>query len=75
MSEATITSKGQSTIPADVRRAMGLSAGERVVFTCLPDGTTIMRGKTRSILDLQGILRPDASTPSVPVEAMRIGRG
>ena len=32
MSEATITSKGQVTIPAEIRKALGLSAGERVVF-------------------------------------------
>ena len=31
MSEATITSKGQVTIPAEIRKALGLSAGERKV--------------------------------------------
>jgi antitoxin PrlF len=46
MSEATITSKGQITVPADVRKALGLQAGERVVFTRLDDGTTVMRAKT-----------------------------
>ena len=45
MLEATITSKGQVTIPADIRKALGLTAGERVVFTRLDDGTTVMRPK------------------------------
>jgi antitoxin PrlF len=58
MSEATMTSKGQVTIPAEIRKALGLTAGERVVFTQLDDGTTIMRAKTRSILELRGLLKP-----------------
>jgi antitoxin PrlF len=75
MSEATVTSKGQITIPADIRKALGLSAGERVVFTQLEDGTTIMRSKTRSILDLKGMLKPRRGTHKVAVEDMRFGRG
>jgi antitoxin PrlF len=75
MSEATITSKGQVTIPADIRKALGLSAGERVVFTQLEDGTTIMRAKTRSILGLKGTLKPARGRRKVPVEDMNIGRG
>ncbi|MBI4755447.1 MAG: AbrB/MazE/SpoVT family DNA-binding domain-containing protein [Betaproteobacteria bacterium] len=74
MSEATVTSKGQVTIPADIRKALGLRAGDRVVFTRLEDGTTIMRAKTRSILDLQGMLKPMPGTPKVAVEDMNIGR-
>lgn len=72
MSEATVTSKGQVTIPVDIRRALGLGAGERVVFTCLDDGTTIMRAKTRSIMDLRGMLKPPRRR-KVSIEAMSIG--
>lgn len=32
MSTATITSKGQITIPAEVREALGLGAGDRISF-------------------------------------------
>lgn len=74
MSEATVTSKGQITIPADIRKALGLNAGERVVFTRLEDGTTIMRSKTRSILDLKGVLKPRGGTRKAAVESMRLGR-
>lgn len=74
MSEATITSKGQVTIPADIRKALGLSAGERVVFTRLDDGTTVMRAKSRSILELKGMLGPVRRRRKVPVEDMNIGR-
>ena len=74
MSEATLTSKGQITIPAEVRKAMGLSAGERVVFTQLDDGTTVMRAKTRSILELDGLLKDVVKKRKVSVDDMSIGR-
>jgi len=74
MSEATITSKGQVTIPADIRKSMGLTAGERVVFTQLDDGTTVMRTKKRSILDLKGMLKPARGKRKVAIEDMKIGR-
>lgn len=75
MSEATMTSKGQITIPAEVRKAMGLNAGERVVFTQLDDGTTVMRAKTRSILDLRGMLKPARSANKrVGIQDMNIGQ-
>ena len=73
MSDATLTSKGQITIPASIRKALRLSAGERVVFTQLDDGTVIMRAKTRSILDLKGLLQAEG-LPKLAVEDMRIGR-
>ena len=73
MSEATMTSKGQVTIPADIRKALGLSAGERVVFTRLEDGTTVMRAKTRSILDLKGMLKSKRGKRNVAIEDMNIG--
>ena len=75
MSEATMTSKGQVTIPADVRKALGLTAGERVVFTQLHDGTTVLRAKTRSILELKGTLKTVRSKKrKVALDAMNIGR-
>ncbi|MDQ3444839.1 MAG: type II toxin-antitoxin system PrlF family antitoxin [Pseudomonadota bacterium] len=73
MSEATVTSKGQITIPADIRRALGLSAGERVVFTRFSDGTTVMRAKTRSILDLKGMLKRKRGKRKVAIKDMNIG--
>lgn len=79
-SEATVTSKGQITIPADVRKAMGLAPGERVVFSRLQDGTTVMRAKTRSLRDLKGLLKPTqvkgrGPARKVSIDDMNIGRG
>lgn len=74
MSEATMTSKGQITIPSEIRTALGLEAGERVVFTRLDDGTTVMRAKTRSVMELKGMLKPARSRRKPAIEEMNIGR-
>jgi AbrB family looped-hinge helix DNA binding protein len=75
MPEATVTSKGQVTIPATIRKAMGLTAGERVVFTQLDDGTIVFRAKRRSIMELKGILKPPkGSRRPVSIKDMNIGR-
>lgn len=73
MSEATMTSKGQVTIPADIRRALGLSAQDRLTFTPMPDGTVVLRAKTKSVMALKGMLQPAPGT-AVQVEDMSLGR-
>lgn len=65
MAEAAVTSKGQITIPADIRRAMGLKTKDRVVFTVMPDGTTVMRAKTKSIASLKGMLKNSGKKVSI----------
>jgi len=49
MAFATITSKGQTTIPKDIRAAANLKPGDRIHFTVLEDGTIIVRVKNNSI--------------------------
>ncbi|OED44013.1 AbrB family transcriptional regulator [Chromatiales bacterium (ex Bugula neritina AB1)] len=57
MAEAAMTSKGQITIPVEIRRQMNLGPKDKVVFTLLPNGTTIMRAKNRPIKTLAGSLK------------------
>jgi len=52
MTFATLTSKGQATIPLEVRTAARLKTGDRIHFTVLADGTIILRVKNRSIRDI-----------------------
>jgi AbrB family looped-hinge helix DNA binding protein len=58
MTESTITAKGQTTVPADVRAIVHAKPGTRLVWSVMPDGTIIVRAKTKSILDMAGMLKP-----------------
>ncbi len=57
MSESTITAKGQTTVPRQVREQLGAGPGTRLVWHVMPDGSLIVRAKTLSILDLAGSLK------------------
>jgi len=52
MAFATLTSKGQATIPLEVRTAAKLKVGDRIHFTVLADRTIILRVKNRSVRDI-----------------------
>ena len=52
MSISTVTSKGQTTIPKEVRDEAGLRPGDSIHYTVLPDGTILVRVKNRSVRDL-----------------------
>lgn len=52
----TLTSKGQTTIPKEIRDGLGIKAGDNLTFTLLSDGTVIMRVKNKSLKDLAGTL-------------------
>lgn len=54
MPSAKVTSKGQITIPAKIRKVLGLKAGARVDFFQNPDGQFVLSPKTGSIRDLKG---------------------
>ena len=62
MSEATLTSKGQVTIPVDIRHSLGLGPQDRITFTPMPDGTVVLRAKNKSLQNLRGMLQPPAGT-------------
>jgi AbrB family looped-hinge helix DNA binding protein len=66
-----MSSKGQVTIPRDVRERLGLQAGDNIAWSLLSNGTVVVRPKTRRLADLVGMLtRP--GQPSVTVDEMRL---
>lgn len=67
MSTATVTSKGQITIPADVRHRLGLEAGDRVEFVEVEDGFAI-KAANDDVRSLKGMLRKP--TRPVSIEEM-----
>lgn len=83
MPAAKVTSKGQVTIPKEIRLALGVEPGDRVSFVLRPDGVVEMMARTGSLLDLAGVLGErrlgvtvgdmDAAISEVAVQ--RLGRG
>jgi AbrB family looped-hinge helix DNA binding protein len=69
MSDSTLTSKGQTTIPKEIRDSLGLQPGQRMTFTLMPDGTVLMRVKNKSIMDVAGRLRRKGQK-RVPVDKL-----
>lgn len=67
--DATLTSKGQTTIPKEIRDGLGMKSGDRITFTLMPDATVVMRLKNKSITDLAGTLHKKGKKP-VPVEQL-----
>ncbi|MES1156185.1 MAG: AbrB/MazE/SpoVT family DNA-binding domain-containing protein [Alphaproteobacteria bacterium] len=56
MASAKLTSKGQITIPQEVRQRMGVSAGDRIDFVQMEDGAFAMKPATQSVRELRGII-------------------
>lgn len=65
MSAATLTSKGQITIPAIVRSALGIEAGDRVEFVQIEPGRFELVAATQSVTALKGLIRKPASPVSI----------
>ena len=56
MPTATVTSKGQITIPVEMRKILKLKPGSRIDFYQVAEGEYVLRARTGSILDLRGCL-------------------
>ena len=56
MSEAKMTSKGQITVPKDIRLKLGLKPGDRIRFLLEADGRVKLMPAKRDISELVGIL-------------------
>jgi AbrB family looped-hinge helix DNA binding protein len=65
MPKATVTSKGQITIPNEVRKALALAAGHRVSFLVREDGVVEMRPETVDLMSLFGAIKPRVKGVSV----------
>ena len=57
MATATITSKGQLTLPKEVRDRLGVHAGDKVDFIFAPDGQLVVKPRTMHVEQLFGCLR------------------
>lgn len=64
MSTATMTSKGQITIPAKVRAALRIKTGDRIEFIQIEPGRFELLAITQSVTALKGLIRK----PTAPVK-------
>jgi len=65
MSTATLTSKGQITIPAEVRQALGVDAGDRVEFVLIAPGRYEFLAATGEVTALKGMFGPAKKPVSI----------
>jgi AbrB family looped-hinge helix DNA binding protein len=73
MSTATITSKGQVTLPKDMRRKLHLEAGEKIDFRVDEEtGTATLVPLNKRVEDVFGLMhRPKRNKP-VTIEEMGV---
>jgi AbrB family looped-hinge helix DNA binding protein len=70
MPVATVTSKGQITIPVDLRRRFNIKTGTRIDFFVNEAGHIELWPKTVNLADLAGYLAPYYSGPPISIEEM-----
>ena len=69
MPVATLTSKGQLTLPKPIRDLLKLNPGDAVDFVVAADGTVQVRAGRFDVRDLRGLLKRPGRKP-VTVEEM-----
>jgi len=66
MPTATVTSKGQVTIPKQIRELLKVKAGDHIDFVVEDDGRVLVRAGTVHVSELKGLLhRPGRRTVSL----------
>jgi antitoxin PrlF len=75
MSTARVTSKGQVTIPADIRNALTIEQGDDLVFELTPRHSIELRVvKRRKLSDLFGALPATRPFPGKEAAREEVGR-
>ncbi len=69
MPSASVTSKGQITLPKEVRDNLGVRTGDRVAFRFGSDGRYVIEAETLDLLDIEGAITPRRR--GVTVESMK----
>jgi antitoxin PrlF len=65
----SVTSKGQTTIPKEIRDILGLERGSRIEWS-IHNGKAIVKPRKLRAIDLAGVLHQPGTRP-LPVERMR----
>ena len=73
MPQSTLTDKGQTTVPAEVREALHVKPRQQLEWTVQDNGTAIVRPQP-SALDLFASLKPAKSFPGLKAEKEAVRR-
>jgi antitoxin PrlF len=69
MLKSTISERGRTTIPARLRKALGLKPHQRLTYEIREDGV-LVRPEIESLMDLAGALKSDVP-PASKAEARK----
>lgn len=73
MTESTLTEKGQTTVPKEIRQILGIKAHDKLIWDLGSDGNITVK-KELSALELFGSLRPKTEFPGREEERMAVQR-
>jgi AbrB family looped-hinge helix DNA binding protein len=65
MPSSTLTSKGQITLPKEIRESLALEPGDRVAFRLREDGVVELVPETMDLMALCGVFKPKVRGVSV----------
>jgi antitoxin PrlF len=75
MSTATLTSKGQITIPVDVRHGLQVDTGDRIEFVQIAPGRYEFMAATSCVTELKGMFGPADKIVSIQAMNEAIAKG
>ncbi len=75
MPSATVTSKGQVTVPKEIREHLGIEPGDRVNFQIGSGGEVIVEPEPVDIRSLKGMLKHHGRRVSLEAMEEAIRRG
>ncbi len=67
MTTSTLTDKGQTTVPLEIRQAMGIAPRQRLVWESRKDGSAVVR-PVPSVMELAGCMRSEIPFTSIQAE-------
>ena len=66
--EAKVMSKGQITLPVEIRKSLGVSSGDRIVFVVSDEGIFIINSATAAIKFMQTMMKDEANRLGIKTE-------
>ena len=69
--QSTVTNRGQTTVPKEIREYLGLESGDRIDYTVDAEGRVILTPSTISIVELDGTLSSRWRKEGVSIDDMQ----